>query len=223
MVKRTGDGIQVEFRGVVDAVRCAIETKPAVPAQRSKFVLLAAVIIALVAIASGIWLAIRPTRGPEISTTIPRLSIVILPFSNLRSDPAQDYLADTLTEGLTTNLSRIRDTFVIVRSTTFTYKGKPVDVKQIGRDLGVRYVLEGSEPQAGGEIRVSAQLIDAQSGAHLWDQFDADRADLLQMQDEIITRLSWPLQIRLVSIRFAAGRPNDLGQNAFKSVLDRRQ
>jgi adenylate cyclase len=189
-------------------------TKPAAPAQRSKFMLLAAVIIALVAIASGIWLAIRPSRGPEISTTIPRLSIVVLPFSNLSGDPPQNYLADALTEQLTTSLSRIRDTFVIARSTAFTYKGKPVDVKQIGRDLGVRYVLEGSEQHAGSEIRVSAQLIDAQSGAHLWaDQFDADRADLLQMQDEIITRLSWPLQIRLVDVdaaRLARVTPRDL-------------
>jgi adenylate cyclase len=189
-------------------------TKPAVPARRSKFVLLAAVIIPFVAIASGVWLAIRPIRGPEISSTIPRLSIVVLPFSNLSGDPARDYLADALTEGLTTSLSRIRDTFVIARSTAFTYKGKPVDVKQIGRDLGVRYVLEGSEQHAGGAIRVSAQLIDAQSGAHLWaDQFDADRADLLQMQDEIVTRLSWPLQIRLVDVdaaRLARATPGDL-------------
>jgi len=154
------------------------------------FVLLAAGIVALVVIAAGIWLAVRPARGPEMSATTPRLSIVVLPFANLSGDPAQDYLADVLTEGLTTGLSRISGTFVIARSTAFTYKGKPVDVKQIGRDLSVRYVLEGSEQHSGNQVRVNAQLIDAETGAHLWaDQFDADRGDVLQMQDEVVTRL----------------------------------
>jgi len=178
------------------------------------FALLTTGIIALLAIGAGIWLAVRPTRGPEISSATPRLSIVVLPFANLSGDPTQDYLADALTEGLTTSLSRISGTFVIARSTAFTYKGKPVDVKQIGRDLNVRYVLEGSEQHIGEQIRVSAQLIDAATGAHLWaDQFDAERADLLQMQDEIITRLSWPLQIRLVDIdaaRLARTTPGNL-------------
>jgi adenylate cyclase len=122
---------------------------------------------------------------------MPRLSIVVLPFANLSGDPAQDYLADAITEELTTGLSRISGTFVIARSTAFTYKGKPVDVKQVGKDLGVRYVLQGSEQRSGNQVRVHAQLIDAETGAHLWaDQFDADRADLLQMQDEIVTRLA---------------------------------
>jgi adenylate cyclase len=188
--------------------------KPAKPKQRSKFALLTTGIIALLAIGAGIWLAVRPTRGPEISSTTPRLSIVVLPFANLSGDPTQDYLADALTEELTTSLSRISGTFVIARSTAFTYKGKSVDVKEIGRDLNVRYVLEGSEQHIGGQIRVSAQLIDAATGAHLWaDQFDAERADLLQMQDEIITRLSWPLQIRLVDVdaaRLARTTPGNL-------------
>jgi TolB-like protein len=171
-------------------------------------------IIALLAIVAGIWLAVRPTSGPEISSTTPRLSIVVLPFANLSGDSTQDYLADALTEGLTTSLSRISGTFVIARSTAFTYKGKPVDVKQIGRELNVRYVLEGSEQHIGEQIRVSAQLIDAATGAHLWaDQFDAERANMLQMQDEIITRLSWPLQIRLVDVdaaRLARITPGNL-------------
>ena len=121
----------------------------------------------------------RPARGPEASATTPRLSIVVLPWANLSGDPAQDYLPDVITEGLTTNLSRINGTFVIARSTAFTYKGKPVDVKQVGRDLGVRYVLEGSEQHSGNQVRVNAQLIDAETGAHLWaDQFDADLAPI---------------------------------------------
>jgi adenylate cyclase len=189
-------------------------TKPAWPKRHSIFALLTTGITLLLAIGAGIWLAVRATEGPEISSTTPRLSIVVLPFANLSGDSTQDYLADALTEELTTSLSRITGTFVIARSTAFTYKGKPVDVKQIGRDLGVRYVLEGSEQHIGGQIRVSAQLIDAATGAHLWaDQFDADRADLLQMQDEIINRLSWPLQIRLVDVdaaRLARTAPGNL-------------
>ena len=155
------------------------------------FTLLAAGLVALAVIAAGVWLAVKPASGPEVSATTPRLSIVVLPFANLSGGPGQDYLADVLTEGLTTGLSRISSTFVIAGSTAFTYKGKPADVKQIGRDLGVRYVLEGSEQHSGNQVRVNAQLIDAETGAHLWaDQFDADRADLLQMQDEIVTRIA---------------------------------
>ena len=190
------------------------ETNPASPERRSMFLLLAAGIVALLFITAGIWLALRPASGPEASATTPRLSIVVLPFANLSGDPGQDYLADVLTEGLTTGLSRISGTFVIARSTAFTYKGKPVDVKQVGRDLGVRYVLEGSEQHSGNQVRVNAQLIDAETGAHLWaDQFDADRADLLQMQDEIVTRIARAMQIQLVAVdaaRVTRARPGNL-------------
>jgi adenylate cyclase len=189
-------------------------TKPTAPKQRSIFLLLGVGIVALLVIAGGIWLAVRPARGPEMSATTPRLSVVVLPFANLSGDPAQDYLADVLTEELTTNLSRISGTFVIARSTAFTYKGKPVDVKQIGRDLNVRYVLEGSEQHSGNQVRVNAQLIDAETGAHLWaDQFDADRGDLLRMQDEIVTRLARAMQIQLVAVdaaRVTRTRPGNL-------------
>ena len=115
----------------------------------------------------------------------------MLPFANLSGDPAQDYLADALTDELTTALARIPGNFVFARNTAFTYKGKPVDAKAIGKDLGVRYVLEGSVQPSGDQVRVNAQLIDAGSGAHLWaDQFDTPRADLLQAQDEIVARLA---------------------------------
>ncbi len=189
-------------------------TTPAAPKQRSVFVLPAAGLVALAVFAAGIWLAVRPASGPEVSATTPRLSIVVLPFANLSGDPGQDYLADVLTEGLTTGLSRISGTFVIARSTAFTYKGKPVDVKQVGKDLGVRYVLEGSEQHSGNQVRVNAQLIDAETGAHLWaDQFDADRTDLLQMQDEIVTRIARAMQIQLVAVdaaRVTRTRPGNL-------------
>jgi TolB-like protein/Tfp pilus assembly protein PilF len=176
-------------------------TKPAVPKRRSRLVALTAGIVALVAITAGIWLGVRRASGPEMSATTPRLSLVVLPFANLSGDPAQDYLADVITDQLTTGLSRISGTFVIARSTAFTYKGKPVDVKQVGKNLGVRYVLQGSEQRSGDRVRVNAQLIDAETGGHLWaDQFDADRANLLQMQDEIVTRLAHALEIQLSAV-----------------------
>jgi adenylate cyclase len=170
---------------------------------------LAAAVLAVV-----IWFANDAVRGLPGWSAAPRFSMVVLPFANLSGDPAQDYLADVITEELTTSLSRIRRSFVIARSTAFTYKGKAVDVKQIGKELGVRYVLEGSQQRGSGKVRISAQLIDAGTGAHLWaDQFDADRADLLEMQDEIVTRLSRALQGQLVEVdaaRVARTRPGDL-------------
>jgi adenylate cyclase len=130
-----------------------------------------------------------------------RISIVVLPFANLDGEAAHDYLAEVITEGLTAYLSRIRDTFVIARTTASTFKGKAADVRQIGRELGVRYVLEGSTQHGGGRVRVSAQLIDVESGGHLWaDRFDAEHVDRLQMQDDIITRLARALQIELMRV-----------------------
>jgi adenylate cyclase len=175
---------------------------------------IAAAATAFIAIVGGtVWFVTRSAPPPSMQQAS-RLSIVVLPFANLSGDPAQDYLADVLTEGLTTGLSRISGTFVIARSTAFTYKGKPVDVKQIGRDLGVRYVLEGSEQRSGNQVRVNAQLIDAETGAQLWaDQFDADRANLLQMQDEIVTRLARAMQIQLIAVdaaRVTRARPGNL-------------
>ena len=133
-----------------------------------------------------------------------RLSMVVLPFANLSSDRGQDYLVDALTDGLTTSLARLRDTFVIARNTAMTFKGKPVDAKAIGKDLGVRYVLEGSVQPSGDKMRVNAQLIDASSGAHLWaEQFDTPRADLLQTQDAIVARLANNLDFQLTEAEAA--------------------
>jgi adenylate cyclase len=130
--------------------------------------------------------------------------MVVLPFANLSGDPAQDYLADALTDELTTGLARIHGAFVIARNTALTFKGKPVDAKTIGKDLGVRYVLEGSVQPGGNQVRVNAQLIDADSGAHLWaDQFDAARADLFQVQDEIVTRLAHAMELQLTEAEAA--------------------
>jgi adenylate cyclase len=168
---------------------------------------LAACAAGIVLIAGGLWFGIRPERAPQSAAASSRFSMVVLPFANLSGDPTQDYFADAITEGLTTALSRARGSFVIARSTAFTYKGKAVDVKQVGRELGVRYALEGSAQYSSGRVRVNAQLIDAGTGAHIWaDQFDANRSDLLEMQDEIVIRLSRALSIQLVDSELARAR-----------------
>jgi len=130
----------------------------------------------------------------ESSHPAPRLSIVVLPFANIGNDPEQQYFADGITEDVTTDLSRIADMFVISRSTAFTYKDKRVDAKQIGRELEVRYVLEGSVRRSGDQIRVNAQLTDAETDAYLWaERFDRQMADLLTLQDEVTRRVAYTL------------------------------
>ena len=134
----------------------------------------------------------------------PRLSIIVLPFTNLGSDPNQQYFADGITEDLTTDLSRLADLFVISRNTAFTYRNKPIDAKQIGRELGVRYVLEGSVRRSGNQVRVNAQLIDAATAAHLWaERFDGDAGDLFALQDEITSRIAVALDLELVGAEAA--------------------
>jgi TolB-like protein/class 3 adenylate cyclase/cytochrome c-type biogenesis protein CcmH/NrfG len=129
----------------------------------------------------------------------PRLSIVVLPFANIGGDPEQEYFVDGVTESLTTDLSRINGALVIARNTAFTFKGKAVDVKRLGRELNVRYVLEGSVQRGGNRLRVNVQLIDAETGNHLWsERFDEPVADLFDMQDEIVSRLANSLDSELV-------------------------
>jgi TolB-like protein/class 3 adenylate cyclase len=133
------------------------------------------------------------TQGP------PRLSMVVLPFANMGGGPEQEHFVDGVTESLTTDLSRIRGSFVIGRNTAFTYKGKAVDLKQIGRELNVRYVLEGSVQRGGNRMRVNVQLIDAETSNHLWaERFDKPLADLFDLQDEIVARLANALGAQLV-------------------------
>ena len=270
IVKRTGDGSLIEFRSVVDAVRCAIEVQTGMvernaglpPERRIEFrvgIHLGDVVeesdgdlmgdgVNIAARLEGIakpgaiclseqayWqvkgrldLAVHdlgatqlkniadpirvyslevgqpakakpaPAPAPEKSAP-PRLSIVVLPFANIGGDPEQDYFADGVTESLTTDLSRISGAFVIGRHTAFTYKGKAVDLKQVGRELNVRYVLEGSVQRGGNRMRVNVQLIEAETGAHLWaERFDKPVADLFEMQDEIVARLANQLRAELV-------------------------
>ena len=140
-----------------------------------------------------------PVAAPEKAGP-PRLSLVVLPFANIGGDPEQEYFVDGVTESLTTDLSRISGAFVIGRSTAFTYKGKAVDLKQIGRELNVRYVLEGSVQRARSRMRVNVQLIEAETAAHLWaERFDKPLADLFDMQDEIVARLAGTLNAQLVA------------------------
>lgn len=131
----------------------------------------------------------QPVLFPDASKPLPlpdKPSIAVLPFQNMSGDPEQEYFADGMVEDITTALSRIKLLFVIARNSSFTYKGKAVDIKQVGRELGVRYVLEGSVRKAGNRIRITGQLIDAESGVHLWaDRFDGELDDMFDLQDKI--------------------------------------
>jgi TolB-like protein/class 3 adenylate cyclase len=283
VVKRTGDGSLIEFRSVVDAVRCAIEVQngmvernAGLPEDRCiRFrigVHLGDVVEEVDGdlMGDGINIAARlesicepgaiclsedayrqvkgrldlavtdigtkelkniaepirvyslevgepaqakpaPAPAPEKSAARPRLSMVVLPFANIGGDPEQEHFVDGVTESLTTDLSRIRGAVVIARNTAFTYKGKPLDVKSIGRDLNVRYVLEGSVQRGGNRMRVNVQLIDAETGNHLWaERFDKPLTDLFDMQDEIVARLAGALNTELVAAeaRRAEQTPN---------------
>jgi TolB-like protein len=138
----------------------------------------------------------------------PRLSIVVLPFANLSNDPEQQYFADGIIEDLTTDLSRLANIFVISCNTAFTYRNKPVNTKEIGRELGVRYVLEGSVRRSGRWLRITAQLIDAESDRHLWaERFDSDTSDIFALQNEITGRLANALGAELITAE--AARPTD--------------
>ena len=273
VVKRTGDGALVEFRSVVDAVRCAIEVQSGMvernaglsAERRIEFrigIHLGDVVeesdgdlmgdgvniaarLEGIAKPNGICLSedayrqvrarldlavkdlgpiqlrnivepvrvylievggpvpANPTAGlPQISasSTAPRLSIIVLPFNNIGADPEQEYFVDGVTESLTTDLSRIAGSFVIARNSAFSYKGKSPDVRQVGRELNVRYVLEGSMQRGGSRLRVNVQLVDAETGNHLWaERFDKSVADLFDMQDEIVSRLANTLNAQLVA------------------------
>ncbi len=272
VVKRTGDGSIVEFRSVVDAVRCAIELQQGLvernaglpPERRIEFrvgIHLGDVVeesdgdlmgdgVNIAARLEGIAKpgaiclsedAYRQVKGrldlvvsdlgntelkniaepirvyslevgqgaqanpaPSVMATDkpapPRLSIVVVPFANLGGDAQHEHFVDGVTESLTTDLSQIANAFVVARNTAFTYKGKPVDAKQIGRELNVRYILEGSIQRGGSRMRVNVQLIDATTGNHLWaDRFDKPMADLFDMQDEIVSHLANQLRPELIA------------------------
>jgi adenylate cyclase len=188
------DSLEAEAK---QASQAAIDQTKSSASKPGGLVLLGPAIAAVLFLAAaGGWFVLAGKGG---KTTEPaRLSIVVMPFANLSGDPGQDYLVDALTDELTTSLARMRDSFVIARNTAMTFKGKPIDAKAVGKDLGVRYLLEGSVQPSGDRMRVNAQLIDAGSGAHLWaEQFDTPRADLLQTQDAIVAHLANTLDLQL--------------------------
>jgi TolB-like protein/class 3 adenylate cyclase len=193
-------------------------TPAAAPVRvRWRSTLFAAVPLAVVIAFAAWWLwpvakvALPPSPAGEASgrlltsaTAAHRLSIVVLPLANLSDDPSQEYLADGITEDLTTDLSRIEDSFVIARSTAFTYKGKAVDARQIGQELGVRYLLEGSVRRLDDQVRINVQLIDAESGAHLWaERFDRDAQRLLGIESEITGRIARAVRLTMVTVEAA--------------------
>jgi len=164
-----------------------------------------------------------PGAAPEMpALPLPdKPSIAVLPFANMSGDPEQEYFADGMVEEIITALSRIRSLFVIARNSSFTYKGQAVDVKQVGRGLGVRYVLEGSVRKAGSRVRISAQLIDATNGTHLWaDRFDGSLEDVFDLQDKVASSVAGVIEpaLQAAEIRWSVNRStNDL--NAYDLYL----
>jgi adenylate cyclase len=198
--------------GAPAQAKAATVAKASDSKQRSMLAPLLAGIVALILVAGGIWYFLAGSRTAPVLATAPtpaepaHLSIVVLPFTNLSGNPAQDYFADGITENLTTDLSRIRNSFVIARNTAFSFKGKNVDARGIGKELGVRYVLEGSVQRDQNRVRVNAQLIDAGSGAHLWaDRFEENVADLFKLQDQVVARLANSLGYELVKTEAEKG------------------
>jgi TolB-like protein/DNA-binding winged helix-turn-helix (wHTH) protein len=186
----------------------------ATPRRRSNVLAAAALALAVLFIAVGAWWLWPTTKPSPVATSIPasraapRLSIVVLPFANFSNDSGQQYFADGITDDLTTDLSRITDMFVIARNTAFTYRNMPADAKRIGRELGVRYLLEGGVQRSGDQVRVNAQLIEAETGAHLWaERFDGDTADLFALQNEITGRIAVALNLELAGVE--AARPTE--------------
>jgi len=192
----------------------------AAPRRRNAaYLAVGAAVVALLFIAGTAWwlwpaakpsatAAVAASRSIEKPFVAARLSIVVLPFANLGNDPEQQYFADGITEDLTTDLSRLANMFVISRNTAFTYRNKPTDTKQIGRELSVRYVLEGSVQRSGNQVRVTAQLINAETDTHLWaERFDRETSDLFALQDEVTRRIAVALNLELVGAE--AARPTE--------------
>jgi adenylate cyclase len=188
------------------------------PRPSSAAAIAAALAFALIAAGAYAWHAGLAPRFMAASVDdklakAPRLSIVVLPFENLSGDKEQDYFADGITDDLTTDLSHLDGSFVISRGTAFTYKGKPVDAKAIGRELGVRYLLEGSVRRLGEKVEINAQLTSTETGANVWaDRFDGERSKLGELQVEFVSRLANTLGVELVraeALRAIRERPDN--------------
>ena len=220
IVKNTGDGFLADFSSVVDAVRCAVEVQWAM-AERNTAVALEKRIDFRIGVNLGDVIVehvkniARPVRAyrvrdpsapvekplsasPQPLRLPDKPSIAVLPFANMSGDPDQEYFADGMVEEIITALSRVRWLFVIARNSSFAYKGQAVDVRQVGRELGVRYLLEGSVRKAGEHVRITAQLVDAETGAHLWaDRFDGCLEDVFEFQNETAINVAGAIEPRM--------------------------
>ena len=191
----------------------------------------AAAIAAVVLVIAGAWFASRPPAPEAVVAPDPvvadaRPSLVVLPFANLSDDKEQGYLADGITEDLTTELARVPGLFVISRNAAFTYKGKAVPPAQIAKELGVRYILEGSTRRAGEEMRINAQLIDTRTGGHLWaERFDGAWAEVFALQDKVVASVAGTLKLKLVpsSAEEAGGTNNAAAYDAWLRGWDLRE
>ncbi len=200
---------EIEVKNIarpIRAFRALSKPAAATAGKRARFRLKPAIavgaVVAGIAVGAIAWL--QPwapgLERPSTERATDQPSIAVLPFDNLSGDPAQDYFSDGITDDLVTDLSRVSGLFVIASSTTFTYKGKPVNVQQVGRDLGVRYVLEGSVRRVGDRVRINAQLIDAASGHHLWaDRYDRQLTDVFVLQDEVTQMIVSALAVKLTA------------------------
>ena len=212
-LRNIAEPIRVYSLGVGVAAQAQPKTAVQAAAAKKRWALapLAAAAAWLILIGGGAWWVLAGEGSDPPGAA--RLSIVVLPFANLSNDPAQDYFADGVTENLTTELSHLHNSFVISRNTAFTFKGKNLDAKAIGKELGVRYALEGSVQRDQNRVLVNAQLIDAESDAQVWaDRFEDDVADLFKLQDEVVVRLARTLQIELENAearRSLHDRPRD--------------
>jgi adenylate cyclase len=168
----------------------------------------------------------KKAASPRPTLALPdKPSVAVLAFNNMSGDPEQEYFSDGISEDIITDLSKLSELHVIARNSSFTYKGKPVDVKQVGRDLGVRYVLEGSVRKAGNRVRVTGQLIDAESGAHIWaDRFDRDLTDIFAVQDELTREIISALKVKLTTEkRDRLGRKGAIDVEAYNLFLRGRE
>jgi adenylate cyclase len=215
-------------------VKAAAAVKPKEGSRRGPMIIGLVAVLLMVAGAAAIWRFAFSTGKPEVEKAsqqqmalpLPdKPSIAVLPFNNLSGDPAQEYFSDGITEEIITALSKVPKFLVIARNSTFTYKGKPVKIQQVGQELGVRYVLEGSVQKAGDKIRINAQLIDALTGNHLWaERYDRNLKDLFAVQDEITKKIITAMQVKLTEgeqVQAAARSTNNL--QAYLKYLQARE
>jgi adenylate cyclase len=189
-LKNIADPVRV-YRVLLDPAAAGRVVHARRPWPRRALAAAIALLVLMAAGAAAVWLGTRPTGPP---------SVAVLPFDNLGDDPEQEYFADGITEDLITDLAKISGLVVIARNSTFAYKGRPVDAQEVARELGVRYVIEGSVRRAGDRIRINAQLTDSETGGHLWaNRFDRDAADIFAVQDEVIRRIVDALSVELTT------------------------